>query len=274
MMYKLIAIDIDDTLLNDELTVTEPTKQALAAAMNKGVTITLATGRMFASASQIAKQINLNVPIITYQGALVKTLLDEQIIYERYVPSEAARKLLAYATEHKLHLQLFIDDRLYGMEDNDCIKQYSKERKIEYTIEPDFDRLVAMQLNKMLIIEDPEQLEQIEPELKALIGDQVHITKSKANFLEIMHKEGTKGHALQFMAQHLGCTLEETIAIGDAWNDHEMIEAAGLGVAMGNATEKLKQIADYITASNNNEGVKQVIDNFILNPMLVSDKIE
>ena len=80
-----------------------------------------------------------------------------------------------------------------------------------------------------------------------------------------MHKEGTKGHALQYLAEHIGCTMEQTIAIGDAWNDREMIQAAGLGVAMGNAVPALKELADYVTLSNNEDGVKHVIEKFVLN---------
>lgn len=263
-MYKLIAIDVDDTLLNDELTVTEGTKQAMAAAIENGVTVTLATGRMFASARQIAKDIKLNVPIITYQGALVKTLLDGQVLYERSVPTDAAKEVYAYCEANGLHLQLYVDDELYGTEDNDRIRAYSKQSNIPYRIEPDFSKLIDLPMNKLLMIDEPDRLDQVAAELQSLVGDRVHITKSKAHYLEIMHKEGTKGHALQYLAEHIGCTMEETIAIGDAWNDREMIQAAGLGVAMGNAVPALKELADYVTLSNNEDGVKHVIEKFVL----------
>ncbi|OMF38718.1 hydrolase [Paenibacillus sp. FSL H8-0548] len=268
-MYKLIAIDVDDTLLTDDLTVTEGTKHALRAAIAQGVTVTLATGRMYASAQKIANQIELNVPIITYQGALVKTLLDGQVLYERNVPIDAAKELYAYVEANGLHLQLYVDDELYATEDNDKIRKYSELVNIPYKIEPDFDKLLDFPMNKMLIIDDPARLDRIAEELKPLIGDRVHITKSKAHYLEFMHKEGTKGHALRFMAEHLGCTMDQTIALGDAWNDNEMIVAAGLGVAMGNAVQSLKDIADYVTLSNNEEGVKHVIEKFVLHASTV-----
>lgn len=263
-MYKLIAIDVDDTLLNDELAVSEGTRRAMEQAIAMGVTVTLATGRMFASAQKIARQIELNVPIITYQGALVKTLLDGQVLYERNVPTDAAITLHDYCVKHGLHLQLYVNDELYGTEDNDKIKAYSALSKIPYKIESDFGALIKQPLNKLLVIDDPARLDEIALELQPLIGDVVHITKSKAHYLEFMHKEGTKGHALQFMAEHLGCTMDQTIAIGDAWNDREMVQAAGLGVAMGNAVESLKELADYVTLSNNEEGVRHVIEKFVL----------
>jgi Cof subfamily protein (haloacid dehalogenase superfamily) len=264
-MYKLIAIDVDDTLLNDDVKVTEGTKAALAAAMAKGVTVTLATGRMFASAQKIAKQVEMNVPIITYQGSLVKNLLDEQVLYERSVPTDAAAQLFAYCEENGLHLQLYVEDELYTREDNQKVRNYSALSNIPYIVEPDFERLIDKKLTKMLIIDEPSVLDRIAEELAPLIGNRVHITKSKAHYLEFMHKEGTKGHAVAFMAEHIGCSLDQVIAIGDAWNDKEMLQVAGLGVAMGNSVPSLKEIADYVTLSNNEEGVRHVIEKFILN---------
>ena len=98
------------------------------------------------------------------------------------------------------------------------------------------------------------------PVLRELLGPDVHLTKSKPYYLEFLHREGTKGHALRFLAAHYGIPMEETIAMGDAMNDHEMIEAAGLGVAMANAVPALKAIADYVTLDHNEEGVKHVIE--------------
>ncbi|ASR48543.1 Cof-type HAD-IIB family hydrolase [Paenibacillus peoriae] len=264
-MYKLIAIDIDDTLINDQKEVTPATQQALEAAVAKGVVVTLATGRAYASAHKIARQTGLNVPIITYQGALVKNLLDENVLYERYVPLVAARRLYEFCLERNLHLQTYIDDKLYTREDNQKIKDYTALNNTEYFVEPVFSKVIEQPAPKLLIIDEPEVLDELIPELRELLGSEVHITKSKPHFLEIMHHEGTKGHALAFLANHFGCDLSETIAIGDSWNDHEMLECAGLGIAMENAIPELKKLADYITTSNNEDGVKHAIDKFVLN---------
>lgn len=263
-MYKMIAIDVDDTLINDDRIVTEATKEALAAAVAQGVIVTLATGRMYASAKQIAAQIKLNVPLITYQGALIKNLLDETILYERSVPQHITKFLFDYADKRDLHLQAYYEDQLYTKNDNQKIADYSKMSNVPYTIEPDLYKLSAKPMTKLLFYDDPDKLDILAADLKREIGTEVHITKSKPYFLEIMHKEGTKGHAVQFLANHYGCNLSEVIAIGDSWNDHEMLEVAGLGVAMDNAVESLKKIADHITLSNNNDGVRLVIEKFIL----------
>lgn len=208
-MYKLIAIDIDDTLINDDKEVTPATQTALEEAVAAGVVVTLATGRAYASAQAIARQTGLNVPIITYQGALVKNLLDEKVLYERYVPQDAVHKLFTYCVEHNLHLQTYIDDKLYAREDNQKIKDYTDLNKTPYYIEPDWEKLVPQKTPKMLIIDDPAFLDELAPILRELLGDSVHITKSKPQFLEIMHHEGTKGIALEFLANHFGCDLRD-----------------------------------------------------------------
>ncbi|WP_160032236.1 Cof-type HAD-IIB family hydrolase [Paenibacillus sp. An7] len=265
MTYKLIAIDIDDTLINDDKEVTPATQSALEAAVAKDVVVTLATGRAYASAQAIARQTGLNVPIITYQGALIKNLMDEEVLYERYVPQDAARKLYEFCLERNLHLQTYIDDKLYSREENQKLIDYCKLNKTPYYIEPDFMKMIEQPAPKLLIIDTPELLDEIAPQLRELLGSEVHITKSKPHFLEIMHHEGTKGHALTFLSNHFGVDLKDTIAVGDSWNDHEMLEAAGLGVAMGNAIPALKEIADYVTLSNNEDGIKHVIEKFVLN---------
>ena len=262
--YRLVAIDLDDTLLTDDLTITEGTRRALAAAAAQGGVVTIATGRMFASAARIAGGLGLNVPIITYQGALVKNLLDGRVLYERTVPTEPALAIVEYAAERGLHLQGYVDDRMYAVADNDKSRAYAALSGVTYETADDFTPLVRRGALKLLIIDEPEKLDRMLDELRGRTGGAVHITKSKPHFLEILHPEATKGHALMHLARHFGISREETIGIGDSWNDRELIEMAGLGVAMGNAVEALKAIADYVAAGNNEEGVREVIEKFVL----------
>ncbi|TBL71072.1 Cof-type HAD-IIB family hydrolase [Paenibacillus thalictri] len=262
-MYKMIAIDIDDTLLNDEKVVSPGTQAALAEAVQHGVTVTIATGRMYASAKQVAAQLNLNVPLITYQGSLVKNSIDGKVLYERAIPRDAAVFLFQYAKERGLHLQAYYDDVLYVKEANQKAIDYAELSKIPFEVYPNFDELAEKPNTKLLIIDDPDKLDEIAAELKQLIGHEMHITKSKPHFLEFVHKEGTKGHALTALAEHFGYEISEVIAIGDSDNDREMLEVAGLGVAMGNAKPALKELANYVTRSNNEDGIKHVVDKFV-----------
>lgn len=263
-MYKLVAIDLDDTLLNDELDISEGTRASFAAAVSQGVVITVATGRMYGSAKKIADKLGLEVPLITYQGALVKHAKDGTVLYERNVPPEVIRYVFDYASRNGLHLQAYHEDKLIAKEENERLIAYSRLNNMPYEIEPEFERLAEKTSPKLLMIDEPERLDQVLIDLKAAIGHLAHITKSKPHFLEIMHLEGTKGHALLSLAEHYGVPQEQTIGIGDSWNDRELLQQAGLGVAMANAVSSLKEIADYVTFSNNEEGVKHVIDKFVL----------
>lgn len=263
-MYKLLAIDIDDTLITDELTVTEATKSALAAAIDAGVIVTIATGRMYASAESIAKQLELDVPLITYQGALVKHLNEGTVLYERNVPADAAKFVIDYANEHDLLVQAYIDDELYVSKDNEQAKNYAKLCKVPYIYDPQLRNVATKPSAKLLFIDDPDKLDRLAVTFRSHLGDEVHMTKSKPTYFEVTHREATKGHAIKHLASRFGIERSQIIAIGDSWNDLDMIEYAGLGVAMENGVDELKQIADYITLSNNEDGVKHVIEKFIL----------
>lgn len=267
-MYKLIAIDMDGTLLTDELVIPEGTVEAIQRAVEHGTTVTIATGRMYASAKQFAEQLKINVPLITYQGALIQDMEKEEVIYERTISPDISSRLIEIAEERDLHLQVYQDDLLYGAIENERLITYAKKTKVPYKVEPDLRKLATRGFTKAIYIGDPVYLESMQDELKNLFGHTAHVTKSTPHFLEVTHPEANKGAALRHLAKSLGIDMTETIGIGDNYNDTELLEVAGLGVAMENAVEALKNNADFITLSNNDEGVKHVIEKFVLNPSL------
>lgn len=266
-MYKLIAIDLDGTLLTDELTITPRTIQAIQKAVELGTVVTIATGRMYPSAKQFAQQLGIDVPVITYQGAIIKEIASNEVIYERLIPADIAQKLVDIAIEKKLHLQVYQDDILYGAMENDKLIAYAEKSKVPYQVEPDLGKLAKQGFTKALFIEASDYLDTLQDELQALFGERAHISKSAVNYLEVTHPEANKGCALLHLASKLGIDRTETIGIGDNHNDIELIQTAGLGIAMGNAVQALKEIADYTTLSNNEDGVCHAIEKFILEPM-------
>lgn len=264
MMYKLIAVDLDGTLLTDKLEIASQTIEAVQQAFSAGTIVTIATGRMLTSAKKFAEQLNIDVPIITYQGAIIQDLRSQKVLYERLITPESSKKIIEFAKEKGVHLQVYQDDLLYGAEENEILVNYAKNTKVPYTVEPDLFKLAEKGLTKAIFIDQPHVLKPLEKELASLLGETTHITKSTTRFIEITHAEANKGHALRHLAKTLGIDESQTIGIGDNHNDKELIAAAGLGVAMENAVDDLKNIADYVTYSNNDEGVKHVIEKFIL----------
>lgn len=266
-MYKLIAIDLDGTLLTDKLEITPRTIKAIQKAVELGTVVTIATGRMYPSAKQFAKQLGINVPVITYQGAIIKEIASNEVIYERLIPADIAQKLVDIAKEKNLHLQVYQDDILYGAVENDKLMAYAEKSKVPYQVEPDFSKLAKQGFTKALFIEESADLDVLQDELQALFGERAHISKSAVNYLEVTHPEANKGSALLYLASKLGIDRTETIGIGDNHNDMELIKTAGLGIAMGNGVQAVKEIADYTSLTNNDEGVCHAIEKFVLEPM-------
>lgn len=263
-MYKLIAVDLDGTLLTDNLEVAPETVEAVQQAVKAGTIVTIATGRMLASAKQFAKQLEIDVPIIAYQGATIQDLYTEEILYERLISPEISKKVIEFAKENNVHLQVYKNDQLYGPVENDILVTYAEKTKVSYFVEPDLFKLAEDGLTKAIFVDEPHVLAPLQEELADLLGETAHITKSTPRFLEVTHPEANKGHALSHLAQSLGIDPSQTIGIGDNFNDKELITTAGLGVAMENAVDELKNLADYTTLSNNDQGVKHVIEKFVL----------
>lgn len=261
---KLIAVDLDDTLLTGELKVSPRVKAVLRQARVKGVQVTLATGRMYASALPYAEELGIDVPLITYQGALVKSSRSGEVIIYRPLPLVHAREIIGRVRQLGYHINAYVDDRLIVERMSDEGLAYARLSKVELQRVPDLVAFLAQDPTKLVIIAEEEQLDALQGEMTDRYGDRVHVTKSKPQFLEFSHPLATKGRALADLAARLGIKREEVMAIGDSYNDLEMIAFAGIGVVMGNAREEIKARADYITSSNDEDGVAEAVEKFVL----------
>ncbi len=265
MGFKLLALDLDDTLLNEEFIISKKNKEAIHKAIKKGVTVTLATGRMFRSTLPYAQQLELDVPLITYHGALVKTSLSQEQIFHCPVPLEAALEIIDFLEERGDHLNLYLNDELFVREDNEMIRLYVSIANVDYRSVGNLKEFLKVEPTKMTMISTNEDtLKSYWDLFSKKYKNQLKVVPSKPYFLEITNARATKGQALKALADTLGIEREDVIAIGDSYNDIDMIEYAGLGVAVENAREDVKKVADYITTSNFNDGVAQVINKYIL----------
>lgn len=272
--YKLIAADLDDTLLNDQLQVSPRNKRAFTLAREKGIIVTVATGRMFRSALPIARELGIKGPIMTYQGALVKGVADGKVFAHQPVPFELAREVLAEGYKAGIHMNIYLDDNLYVDSVTEEANLYVSQAKVEVFPVGNLIRFLDKEPTKVLFIGEPSMLDALKPQMKDKFGDSLYITKSKPYYLEFMHPKATKMHGLAALAEHFGILPEEVITFGDSYNDIEMLEYAGLGVAMGNSPQEIKNRADLVADTNNNDGVAQIIEKFVLgegNPDLDKD---
>lgn len=263
-MIKMLVLDIDGTIFRKDYTASDKVKAKLKLLVERGVKVVLATGRMYAATKAIAKELGLITPVVTYQGGLVKNFLeDENTLYERTMEEMHAREVICELKKRNIFFNLYINDVLMVEEDSDLIKNYVDARNIEYKVIGDCENIDLKGLNKILAIDtDTKLIEELQDEMANKFKDRLYVVRSTPMFCEFSDLEATKGNAVRFLAEKWGIKKEEIMACGDQDNDIEMLLAAGVKVAMGNATEDLKRIADFVTETVDNDGVAVAIEKF------------
>ena len=271
MNIKLIACDMDGTLLDDKKKISSRTAKAIAAAMEAGIMFVIATGRMYISAKPYAEQLGLDVPIVTYNGALIRGSRSGKIFYEQPIKKETAQRVLDYCKEHHYYLQFYVGDACYIKEANAYSDYYERIQTIK--LNPVGDNLYSAigEPYKILITSEPEEHDAIMEGFKEHFSEVLHITSSHPQFVELLDPAVNKWATIQKLAAQYNIQPEEIMCLGDSGNDLEMVANAGLGVAVGNAVPEVKHSAKIITASNNEDGVAMAIE-YVLNN-LVQNKL-
>lgn len=266
MAIRLVAIDLDDTLLKDDWTVSPRVAKAIQKAQAQGVKMTIATGRMPISTRPYAEQLGVDVPVITYHGAMIQQILSGEIIFRRVISSPLASEIVRDVSRRGFYVQVYLKDRVITSQLNEWSQEYEQIASVQIE-QGDLITLLSQEpegVEKILLIAKEADLDQLAPELRQLYGQKVHITKSKPRFLEIMDCSVNKGVALAAVAERYGIAQEEVMAIGDSFNDLEMIKYAGIGVAMGNARQEIRDQADIVTSTNEEDGVAEAIERYVL----------
>lgn len=266
---KLVAIDLDETLLRSDLTISGRTRAVLRQVRARGVAVTISTGRMFRSARPFAEQLGFDVPLITYGGALIKNARSGEVLYCRPLETEVARQAIRFGRERGVQVNYYLlngsEDDLYAELITRWGENYSSFAKVPLYRVADLETLLDTgNPLKLLLIEDEPVVDGLLLELRGQIGGQAHLAKSKPRFLEVDHPEATKGRALYELADWLQVDRSQIMAIGDNFNDLEMLEFAGLGIAVANAPAEVQACADHVTVSNNEDGVALALERFVL----------
>ena len=269
MSIKLIAIDIDGTLLNDDRKITPAVYQALKAAEAQGVRIVLCTGRPLTGVQDLLTELDLftdNDFVITYNGSLVQKTKDQAIISEFGLSHEDYAFVEMTARQLGVHLHVETQDTMFTA--NRDISPYTVYEAFLVNMPLKYrtpeEMTPDLNIIKMMMIDEPALLDSVIPQLPATLTEQYNVVKSAPFFLEVLNKKAHKGAAVKKLAEHLGIDQSEVMAIGDNENDLTMVEYAGIGVAMANATENVRNMADVITASNEEDGVAKVINEYVL----------
>lgn len=264
MTIKMVALDLDDTLLDSKLAVSPRACEAIRKAVLQGVVVTIATGRMYCSALPYARQLGLDVPLITYNGALIKSVMSGETLLHQPVDRELARQVLALCREHDWYIQTYVDDKLYVKEMNQYADYYSRMSGAPAIALGEALFTGGEPPTKMLAMSTKEGILEIYDTFKAAFGSKLNMAISKPTFLEITDPAANKGRALAFLADRMRIKQEEIMALGDSGNDLDMINYAGWGVAMGNASAAIKAAARLETLSNDADGVAEAIEKYVL----------
>ncbi|NLX63352.1 MAG: HAD family phosphatase [Clostridiaceae bacterium] len=263
MAYKLMAVDIDGTLLNDSGELTENTKNAIRKWVDKGLIFTIASGRPIQGVEKLNKELNLDVPFITYNGAMVVMGKSKQVLYEQKLSPEDSRGIIRLGQKYNTTILIWKDNKLFVSEINDRVNKYKCISGVEPVVANDLEQVAENGVTKILWYDEVEKIHQYQKEIGALLSVNVNFHPSRPYFMEFVDKNASKAIALEKIGLYFGIKQSEMIAVGDGYNDISMIEYAGLGVAMANSPDEVKQRADYITLSNEEDGVAHVIYKFL-----------
>jgi Cof subfamily protein (haloacid dehalogenase superfamily) len=268
MSYKMIVLDLDDTLLRDDHSISIRTKTTLMEAQEMGIKVVLASGRPTFGMKQIADELSLakyGSYILSFNGGKIINCLTNEEMFSSTLSPEAVHRLYEISRREGVYIHTYVGDEIITEEENPYTTIESALTGLPIKVVNNFKEGVTVPVVKAIIVGAPENIKSIEPKLQKELEADFSLMRSKPFFLECTEKGVTKGTSLNHLIQICGIKREEVIAIGDSYNDQEMIKFAGLGVAMGNAPNDIKNVADYITDTNMNDGVAKVVEQFVLN---------
>ena len=264
--FRLIAFDLDGTLLPYGQPPRPRVLAAIRKAQDAGVTVTVATGRAPSTARPYAHQLGVTAPIICFQGGRVVDPNSGDTLYARTFPLALARSVLQYAEALEKELNdgwaplVYQGDEMYLQRLWLSEAEYREFFAIEWHQVDSFDRLPEKPVDKIIFVGDPKKLDALRPRLEHRFAGLVEIVRSWDLFLEVTALGVTKGNALAWLAEYLDIPRERVVAVGDADNDISMLKWAGLAIAMGHAPEEVKAVADVIAPPVEEDGAAWVVD--------------
>lgn len=264
---KVLVLDIDGTLTNSEKQITPITKQGIQDILKRGHKVILASGRPTPGMRRYEQELELEKYggyLLSFNGARVVECRSGEIVYQRLLSQSILPSLYHFAKEHGCGLITYLGDTVISaFEPDEYVRLEARINGLPIRVVDNFLEFVDFDVNKCLMTAPPEEAAEYEKELRENYQGIASVYRSESFFIEIMPENVDKATSLDRMLESLGLTRENAICCGDGFNDVSMIKYAGLGVAMGNAKPEVKAAADYVTASNDEDGVAEVIKKFI-----------
>jgi Cof subfamily protein (haloacid dehalogenase superfamily) len=273
---RLIALDIDGTIIGDDHEVTSRTLKAVRAAMDRDVAVSLVTGRMVSSAMRFARELELTGPVVGYQGGLIRAIPEPdsrrlgKLLLHTPLPAEAARRILTWTRARGLDPHVNHLERFILRADDPRADDYSSFMGAKAELVPDLIEAITHPVTKILAVGEPPLPVEVAPAARAEFAGLADVTISHPRFLEFVAPGVSKGRAVRWLARRLRVPLAATLAIGDQWNDFEMIAEVGHGTAMPSAPAEVRAAARYVARPLEEDGAARMIEDLVLaSPSLV-----
>jgi len=271
MKYKMLVVDMDDTLLTNDHEISNENATMLLKAQEMGVYVVLASGRPTAAMLAYAKELQCDVNnsyMISFNGSTITDLKADKVLFEHSLTKDQIHSLYDFSQLNNTHIITYIDGQIVSESHSEYIDIEKNITGLKHNIVPSFKDAVTASAVKCILLEEPEYLKSVETILKTAMPN-LSVSMSKPFFLEVAPNGVDKGAAIQILAEKLNIHQSEIIAIGNAGNDLTMVQYAGLGVWVDNVEDELREFGDVIVASNNNHGVAEVVRRFILNESIL-----
>lgn len=267
MSYGMIVLDLDDTLLRDDLTISPRTRSALIEAQNRGVRVVLASGRPTGAIWRYARELELDLHdgwIISFNGAVVVDCRTGAPLFEQSLSRDLIHEIHDHATAHDAGILSYVDDRIVTPASNEWVEVERSLTGMDVLEVPDFKVAMDRDAIKVIVVDEPTRLRATADKIRPLVQDRMNMVISKPFFLEFTDRGIDKKHSLGLLLRELGLDRDTVMAVGDSYNDMGMLELAGFGVCMANGRDEVKSIADHVTASNMDDGVALAVETFVL----------
>ena len=263
LKMKIIALDLDGTLTDSNKKITPKTKQALNHVAEKGIIIVLASGRPLLGITKLSEELELSKfggYILAYNGGQIIDCKTGNVVYEKIIPIRLYSRICELAREYQVEPLAYKDGELFAESDKDVyVQKEAFNNSTSITVVDKLEKYIDKEVPKFMVVGDHEKLLALQKQMQSEFGDILNIFFSESYFLEILPEGIEKAKSLDILLDKLGLSSDELLAFGDGLNDIPMLEYAGIAVAMENAYEPVKEVADHITLSNDEDGIAEFL---------------
>ena len=263
MGFKLIALDVDGTIRSIERPMSERTLQTVRRVEQAGAVVTLATGRSYLSAVRASSELGLTAPIVSFQGAQVAYGKTGEVLWQVPLTEEMTSLALdAIPSDDRLDVVGYVSDDVVVLRMTNWVRAYGERTGVSVRV-VDPDVFMTSPMTRLVVRGEDEVIESLEAELKRSLNGRVYVTRSLPYYCEILHPDGGKHKALEWLCGHLGIRREETVAFGNGYNDVHMLIWAGMSVAVDGSVPQVLEVADVVAPSMEDDGVARVLDGLL-----------